>query len=259
MMFRPKIIGFVCNWSLPTGMDIASSRTIPGYPKLRIVRVVCVGRIDPAVVLETFVKGADGVLVIGCHPPDCHYIEGNLQTERTIKMLKKLISRTGLEPDRLRLDWAYAFEIERFTKVIDDFKSQVTALGPSPLAGEEPDAKMSLNLKAAKAATEDFRLRVLVGRERELTEKENMYGEKMSQEEFDKAMDLAVDAEYLRNKIRLLVKDSALSVKELSEHLHVDPKEVLHHIIVMRQEGLIGFGKVKGTTPLYTALRENKR
>lgn len=259
MMFRPKIIGFICSWSLSTGVDIASPSTIHGYPKIRIVRVMCVGRIDPAVVLETFAKGADGVLVIGCHPPDCHYMEGNLQAERKTKMLKKLISLTGLEPERLRLEWAYASEIERFAKIIDDFRNQVTALGSSPLAGERPDTNILLNIKAAKAATEDFRLRNLVGREIELTEKENMYGEKVLQEEFDEAMDAAIEAEYLRNKICLLVKNVPLSVRELSEHLDLDPREVLRHIVVMRQEGLIGVSGVKGTTPLYIALREAKR
>jgi coenzyme F420-reducing hydrogenase delta subunit len=217
---------------------------------------MCVGRIDPAIILETFAKGADGILVVGCYPPDCHYVEGNLQAERKIRMLKKLISRTGLEPERLRLEWAYASEIERFAKIIDDFRNHVIALGQSPLAREKPDANILLNVKAAKAATEGFRLRLLVGREIELTERGNMYGEKISQEEFDKAMDDAIDAEYLRNKIRLLVKNVPLSVRELSEHLDADPREVLHHIMVMRQEGLITVGEVKGTTPLYIAMEE---
>jgi F420-non-reducing hydrogenase iron-sulfur subunit len=256
MMFMPKIIGFVCNWSLPVGVDIASSGPIHGYPKIRIVRVTCIGRIDPAVVLETFAKGADGVLVIGCHPPDCHYMEGNLQAERKIKMLKKLISRTGLEPERLRLDWAYASETGRFAKIINDFRNQVMALGQSPLAGERPNTDILINIKAAKAASEDFRLRLLLGKEIELTEKKNMYGEKTSQEEFDKAMDLAIETEYLRNKIYLLIKNAPLSVRELSEHLDVDSREVLHHVVVLKQEGLVAVSGVKGTTPLYIALGE---
>lgn len=257
-MFRPKIIGFICNWSLPTEVDIASTSRIHGYPKIHIVRVMCVGRIDPVIVLETFAKGADGVLVIGCHPPDCHYIEGNLQAERKIKMLKKLISRTGLEPERLRLDWAYASEIERFAKVIDDFRNQVTALGQSPLAGEKTDTNILLNIKAAKAAAEDFRLRVLVGREKELIEDENVYGEEVSQEEFDEIMDEAVEAEYVRNRIYLMVKDENLSVKELSKRLDLDPRTVLRHVVVMRRRGWVAVEKVEGTSPLYTALEAGR-
>jgi F420-non-reducing hydrogenase iron-sulfur subunit len=253
-MFRPKIIGFICNWSLPTEVEMTTTSTVQGYPKIRVVRVMCVGRIDPAIVLETFAKGADGVLVIGCHPPDCHYTEGNLQAERKINMLKKLISRTGIEAERLRLEWTYPSEIERFAKIIGDFRNRVTALGPSPLAGERPDTNVLLNVKAAKAVAEDFRLRVLVGRERELTEKENVYGERVSQEEFDKVLDAAIEAEYLRSKIYLLVRKGPMSVIDLSELLGVDPREVLRHIVVMRSRGLLTLDRMEREDPLYVAL-----
>ncbi len=254
MMYSPKIIGFICNWSLPTGVGIESTSRIHGYPKIRIVRVMCVGRIDPAIVLETFSKGADGVLIVGCHPPDCHYVEGNLQAERRIKMLKKLISLTGLEPERLRLDWAYASEIERFAKIINDFRNQVTALGPSPLAGERPDTNMLLNVKAAKAAAEDFRLRVLVGRERELTEDENVYGEKISQEEFDALLREIVEAEFIRYKIHLLTREKPMSVREIAASINMKPALVLRHIVNMRSKGMITLDHVERTTPLYKAL-----
>jgi len=254
MMFRPKIIGFVCNWSLPTGVDIASAGTIHGYPKIHIVRVMCVGRIDPVIVLETFAKGADGVLVIGCHPPDCHYIEGNLQAERKIKMLKKLISRTGLEPERLRLDWAYASEVERFAKIIDAFRNQVTVLGQSPLAGEKTDKNILAGIMAAKAVAGDSRLRTLVGREKKLIEEGSVYGEKVGQEEFDEVMNESIDAEYARSRIHLLVKDKPMSVEGLAKHLGLEPKKVLRHIVVLRQRGLVALDRIEGEDPLYIAL-----
>jgi coenzyme F420-reducing hydrogenase delta subunit len=215
---------------------------------------MCVGRIDPAIVLETFAKGADGVLVIGCHPPDCHYIDGNLQAERKIKMLRNLILLTGLEPERLRLDWAFASEIERFAKIIDDFRSQVTTLGPSPLARERSDINILLNINAARAAAEDFRLRVLVGRERELTEKENIYGEKISQEEFDSLLHEIVEAEFFRHKIHLLTKEKPMSVKEIATITNIKPALVLRHIVNMRRKGMITLDHVERTTPLYKAL-----
>ncbi len=105
MMFKPKIIGFICHWSQPVSLNGATTRRISGYPRIRIVRVMCIGRIDPVVVLEAFAKGADGVLLVGCHPPDCHYVEGNLHVEYTIKTLKKLIALTDLEPERIKLLW----------------------------------------------------------------------------------------------------------------------------------------------------------
>jgi F420-non-reducing hydrogenase iron-sulfur subunit len=253
-MFRPRIIGFVCNWSLPLGVDFASTGTIHGYPKIRIIRVMCIGRIDPVIVLETFAKGADGVLVIGCHPPDCHYIEGNLQAERKIKILKQLISRTGLEPERLQLDWAYASEIERFATIIDVFRNQVTALGPSPLAGKKPDQGIMAEIMAAKAVAGDSRLRTLVGREKELIEEGNVYNEKVEQEEFDEVMNESIDEEYVRSRIHLLVKDKPMSVEGLAKHLGLDPKKVLRHIVVLRQRGLVALDRIEEEDPLYIAL-----
>ena len=254
MMFRHRILGFVCNWSLPLGVDFERSGTIHGYPKIHIIRVICIGRIDPVIVLETFAKGADGVLVIGCHPPDCHFIEGNLQAERKIKMLKKLISRTGLEPERLQLDWAYASEIERFATIIDVFRNQVTTLGPSPLSGEKPNHNIMAEIMAAKAVAGESRLRTLVGIERQLIEEENVYGEKVRQEEFDEVMDESVDAEYERSRIRLLVKDKPMSVEGLAKHLGLDPKKVLRHIVVLRQRGVVALDRIEGENPIYTAL-----
>jgi F420-non-reducing hydrogenase iron-sulfur subunit len=254
MMFRPRIIGFICNWSLPVEVDLAGPSDIRAHPKIHIIRIMCVGRIDPALVLDTFAKGADGVLVIGCHPPDCHYVEGNLQAERKIKMLKKLMSRAGLEPERLRLDWTYASEIELFTRIVNGFRNEIRALGPSPLGGENSDMSKLLNVEAAKAAAEDFRLRALVGREEELIEDGNVYEEAVSQEEFDKIMDEAINSEYIRNRIYLMVRKEPRSVKDLSKHLGVGSRTVLSHIVVMRQRGWVTLERVDGTSPLYTAL-----
>ena len=257
-MFRPKIIGLVCNWSLPPEASLTGPTGIRGYPKMHIVQVMCVGRIDPAIVLETFSRGADGVLVIGCHPPDCHYVEGNLQAERKVKMLKKLLSLTGLEPERLRLDWAYSSELERFAKISNDFRDHVISLGPSPLAGENPDIDILLNIEAAKAATEDFRLRVLVGREKELTEGENVYGEEVSQEKFDEINDEAIKDEYIRNRINVAVKRRPLSVKDLSKLLDLDSRFVLRHLVAIRQRGWVTVDRVEGRSPLYTALEVSR-
>lgn len=254
MRFRPKIISFICSWSLPIEVAIVSPSTTRGYPKIHIVHVMCIGRIDPVVVLETFAKGADGVLVIGCPSPDCHYIEGTLQAERKILMVKKLISRTGLEPKRLRLDWTYPFEIERFANIIDDFRNQVTALGPSPLAGEKPNRNILAGIMAAKAVAGDSRLRTLVGIEKKLIEEENVYGEKVEQKEFDKVMDKTIGAEYVRSKILFLVRDKTMSVEGLAKHLDIDPKNVLRHIVALRQRGLVTLIKIEEETPLYIAL-----
>jgi len=253
-MFRPKIIGFVCNWSLPKGLEIPSPREMKGYPKMNVLRVMCVGRIDPVIVLDTFAKGADGVLLVGCPTPDCHYLEGNIQAENKIKVLKKLLSLTDLEPKRLLLEWAYATEVEPFSTIVDDFRNQIIKLGQSPLAGENPDENVLLNVLAAKSAVADFRLRVLTGREEELTEAMNVYGELISQGEFDDLLDEIVNEEFLRHKIHLLTRQKPLSVKEIAATMNVKPATILRHIVDMRRKRMIALDHVQETTPLYKAL-----
>ncbi|MCW4055780.1 MAG: hydrogenase iron-sulfur subunit [Candidatus Bathyarchaeota archaeon] len=131
--FEPRIVGFLCNWCAYAGADLAGVSRIQYPPNLRVVRVMCSGRIDSAFVLEAFRSGADGVLVAGCHPGDCHYISGNFKVYRRILMLKKLLEQFGLEPERLRLEWVSASEGDRFATVIKDMVKEIKKLGPSPL------------------------------------------------------------------------------------------------------------------------------
>jgi coenzyme F420-reducing hydrogenase delta subunit/predicted transcriptional regulator len=252
--FEPKIIGFLCNWCSYAGADLAGVSRIQYPPNIRVIRVICSGRVDPVIVLEMFENGADGVIVTGCHPGDCHYVEGNLHEERKIKMLKRLISLTGLEPERLRLEWVSASEGQRFAQVVTEFTEQIRNLGPSPVSGEKPDQRIFENLQAAKSAASSSRLRVLVGRERQLTEKSNVYEEKTPQEKFDFLLGEAVETEFIRHKIRLLTRNKPLSVKELANRAGIKPSVVLCHIVNMRRRGMITLDHVEGTTPFYKAL-----
>jgi F420-non-reducing hydrogenase iron-sulfur subunit len=252
--FEPKIIGFLCNWCSYAGADLAGVSRIQYPSNIRIVRVMCSGRIDPIIPLEVFMKGADGILVLGCHPGDCHYVEGNLYEEIKIRMLKKLIALTGLEPDRLRLEWVSASEGQRFARVVTEFTEQIKKLGSSPVSGQNPNQKILENLQAAKNAASDFKLRVLVGRERELTEKSNAYEEKIPQKEFDALLGEIVEAEFVRHKIQLLTRTKPLSVKALAEAVEMKPAIVLRHIVNMRRRGMITMDHIEGTTPLYKAL-----
>jgi len=131
--FEPRIVGFLCNWCSYAGADLAGVSRIQYPPTLRIVRVMCSGRVDPIFIIEAFRSGADGVLVAGCHPGDCHYLAGNYKVQRRVVMLKKLLEQFGLEPERLRLEWVSASEGDRFATVIKDMTEEIKKLGPSPL------------------------------------------------------------------------------------------------------------------------------
>ncbi len=131
--FEPRIIVFACNWCSYAGLDLAgTSRT--QYPtNLRVIRFMCSGRMDPTHIIQAFRAGADGVLVTGCHPGDCHYLAGNYKTRRRIQLLSNLLQQFGLEKERLRLEWISASEGETFAKVATDFVETIRKLGPSPI------------------------------------------------------------------------------------------------------------------------------
>jgi len=136
--FEPKIIGFLCNWCSYAGADLAGVSRIQYPPNIRIIRVMCSGRIDPAFVLEAFKDGADGVLVAGCHlPSDCHYISGNFKALRRITLLKRALSEFGIEPERLRLEWISASEGDKFASVVRDMVEEIKNLGPNPVRSME--------------------------------------------------------------------------------------------------------------------------
>ncbi len=252
--FEPKIIGFLCNWCSYAGADLAGVSRIQYPPNIRIIRVMCSGRVDPVIVLEMFANGADGVIVTGCHPGDCHYVEGNLYEERKIRMLGKLLALTGLEPDRLRLDWVSAAEGQRFAQIVTEFKEKIKKLGPSPVSGANPNQKILTNLQVARNAAADPKLRTLVGRELQLTEKGNVYDEKLPQAEFDSLLNEAVETEFVRQKIHFLTSEKSLPVKALAEAIELKPADVLKQIVAMRRKNMITVDHIEGTTPFYRAL-----
>ncbi|OQX83658.1 MAG: methyl-viologen-reducing hydrogenase subunit delta [Candidatus Latescibacteria bacterium 4484_7] len=149
MTFEPRIVGFLCNWCTYTGADLAGTARIKYAPNLRAVRVMCSGRIDPTFVIKTFLEGADGVLIGGCHPGDCHYQEGNYKALRRYKLLKKILPDYGIEPERLRLEWVAASEGDRFAKIVDEFTEEIRALGPLSF-GESIAESMSLDIDPHK-------------------------------------------------------------------------------------------------------------
>jgi len=136
MTFEPTIVGFLCNWCSYTGADLAGTSRIQYAPNVRIIRVMCSARIDPTFVLRALTDGADGVLICGCHPGDCHYSEGNYKMMRRYPLLKKLLADYGIEEERVRLEWVSASEGQRFADIVNDMTERVRALGPSPVKME---------------------------------------------------------------------------------------------------------------------------
>jgi len=212
MAFEPRIVGFLCNWCSYAGADLAGVSRIQYPPNLRVIRVMCSGRVD------------------------------------------HLAEKAGLEPGRLNLEWVSASEGQRFANLVREFTEQVRVLGPSPVSGDSPDPALQLNLNAAKAAAEGFRLRALVGKEEKLVTEGNIYGEEVSQEEWDQMMTEAVETEFTRHRIHLALKEHPTSVKALSERLSLPSKEILEHVVALRQRGMVDIQEIRGSSPIYMAL-----
>jgi len=157
-MDEVKIVGFLCNWCCYAGADLAGVSRFQYPPNVRIIRVMCSGRVDPVIILDTFLYGADGVFIGGCHPGDCHYLQGNYYAEKKIEMARRLLKEAGVDPERLRLEWVSASEGKRFANIMKEFTDEIKELGPVKFEKEA--------MEAACIAAADYRLRILATKER---------------------------------------------------------------------------------------------
>ncbi|MBN1754876.1 hydrogenase iron-sulfur subunit [bacterium] len=131
--FEPRIVGFFCKWCTYAGADLAGTSRLQYPPNVLPIRVMCSSRVDPVFLITAYLRGADAVLIGGCHPGDCHYIEGNYYTRRRMAMMKTIFESLGLEPERLRLSWISASEGPRFASVITEYTENTRKKGPNPV------------------------------------------------------------------------------------------------------------------------------
>ena len=148
--YEPRIIGFLCNWCAFAGADLAGT-TRTAYPSnIRIIRVPCSGRVDPLLVLKAFQQGADAVMIAGCHPGDCHYVQGNYYARRRFALLRQFLDYLGIEKERLRLEWVSASEGRKFARLVKEMTEEVARLGPR----KDTAVPLSKQAVAAKAGGE---------------------------------------------------------------------------------------------------------
>jgi F420-non-reducing hydrogenase iron-sulfur subunit len=129
-MYEPRIVAFFCNWCTYTASDLAGTARLVYEPTARVIRIMCSGRVEPEFILKAFEEGADGVLIGGCHPGDCHYQEGNYKTLRRFHLLRRVLRQFGVEDKRVRLEWISASEGDRVQHVINEMSLEIRDLGP---------------------------------------------------------------------------------------------------------------------------------
>lgn len=243
-MFEPKIIGFLCNWCCYAGADLAGVSRFQYPTNIRIIRIMCSGRIDPVIILDTFLHGADAVFIGGCHLGDCHYISGNYYAEKKIDMTKRMLKEVGVEPQRLRLEWVSASEGARFTSLVTEFTEEIRELGKIKVEKEEMEAML--------LAAADYRLRILATKQKELREEGNKYEEVFTKHEMDRLLTDIIKEEYQAKRILLMLKNP-LSVKEIASKMNFSLPVVLRHVLDLRRYELIGIHKIEDNTPVYIA------
>ncbi len=253
--FKPKILGFLCNWCSYAGADLAGVSRIQYPPNMKIIKVMCSGRVDPVLVIEALANGIDGVIITGCHPGDCHYQSGNYQTERRYKALSEALSYTRIETGRIALEWVSASEGTRFGEVVQGFTDLIKKLGPNKVKTENGSGDdLITELQAVKNLFDTHSSRTLVGKQGELVEKGNVYGEKVDIEEYERLLSQNIKNGYIRHYILASARSNPKSVKEFSEHLNISPQTVTSEIAVLLRKNLLAINAIEGTTPKFLSI-----
>ncbi|MFX1519666.1 MAG: hydrogenase iron-sulfur subunit [Promethearchaeota archaeon] len=251
--FEPKIIGFLCNWCSYAGADLAGVSRLAYPTNLRVIRVMCSARVDPVHILDSFLNGVDGILVGGCHLGDCHYITGNYYAEKKIELTKKLLQIAGIEEKRLRLEWVSAAEGVKFSQIVTEFTETIKNLGPFQWMDK------LMELQAAKEVANGRYFRILAVKAKDFVDVGNVYGERFTKHEINRMINGIINDEYISAKIRLMIKEKVMSVKELSQQLDLPPPRIFRHITELKRSGFAIIDKIEGTTPFYKAsVRESQ-
>ena len=244
--FEPQIVAFLCNWCSYAGADMAGISRIQYPPNIRVIRVMCSGRIDPVFIFQAFLCGFDGVLVLGCHLGDCHYRVGNYHAEKKINRIKKLLEIIEITPERLYLDWVSAAEGARFAQIVDSFTERIKQEGPLC-----KDALLLQRLHAAELTVQKERVRWLLGNELDLIDKGNVYGEKIPFDELDATINEALEDEFFKSWLGLISEGNPVSVREMATVTGLSLQRTSNYLTDLEETEEISLHGFKGRTAKY--------
>lgn len=243
--FEPKILGFLCNWCCYAGADLAGVSRYQYPPNIRVIRVMCSGRVDPAFILRAFSNGIDGVFIGGCWLGECHYITGgNYNALSIMHLCRKLLDHIGVNPERLRLEWVSASEGIRFAEVITDFTKKLKQLGPLGRGEAIDENGLKFKLEAVNKLipyiklVEREKLRVRLNTEEE-------YKKFFSSDGVSRLFNELIVDKLAISQIMLLLRERPLSTGELSEILGLSPSEVSRYMKSSSRQGLVRFDEIQ--------------
>jgi F420-non-reducing hydrogenase iron-sulfur subunit len=213
---------------------------------------MCTGRLDPAIVVNAFSKGLDGLLMIGCYFGDCHYVGGNYQAQAKMNMTSRLFKHIGLNEDRLVFKQCSSAEGSRFVQLISEFRQQIIEIGPLGQGGDALKSPAIFDrLASAHRVLAGEKIRWLIGKRTEFMEKGNKYGEKFTDHEFNRTLDTIILEEFELQEIIGKMNGTAISVKDLAQQLEIPPQRVFKYLSALRRKGMAEFSGSEGRTPLY--------
>ncbi|MBA3036804.1 MAG: hydrogenase iron-sulfur subunit [Desulfobacterium sp.] len=253
MSFEPKILGILCNWCAYAGGDLAGVSRIQYLPNIRVVRVMCSGRVDPEFVVRAFLKGCDGIWVGGCHPADCHYISGNREAVNMVNLVRRILKHLKINTNRLILEWVSAAEGARFAEVINNFTNQIRELGPLASDAEKGVDGLKRKLEAALSAVTMEKLRWVTAKQTEFRRDGNRYGEVFTGHEIGRMLDGFIQEEITAQEILLLLRQEALSVKEIAHKLELPPPYIMSMVYALRKKDHLILKEIRHSSPLYAA------
>jgi len=213
---------------------------------------MCTGRVDPAIAVRALRKGLDGLIVIGCHFGDCHYISGNFQAKIKLDMTRRLLKHVGVNEDRLVFKQCSSGEAVLFVELVTKFNERIRNLGPLGEGGDPLKAPEIFNkLDAAEAVLAGEKMRWVIGKKTEFMESGNKYGEIFTEHEFDRAVNMIIVEETETQEILDKLKEGATSVKDLAKALAIPSERVFRYVTALNRRELINLEQVSGRTPLY--------
>ena len=246
--FEPKILTFLCNWCSYAGADLAGVSRLQYPPTVRVIRVMCSGRVDPVFVINGLKSGFDSVLVSGCHIGECHYIDGNVYTVNRMQVLEHLLDLSGIGRNRVQLRWVSAAEAQQFADYVTQFSEQTRELGPFDAE------KFRLPLAAAEQTLNSPRMRWLMGMTRELTEQGNVYQEKLDPKDYKILVQQATEEEYQKALVLEVLKQGPQSVREISGKIGLPVYTISSRLNELERHGQAELKGYEGTTPRFIGL-----
>lgn len=247
--FKPRILGFLCNWCCYTAADSAGVARYQYPPNLRVIRVMCTGRIDPLFIIDGFLNGADGVFIGGCHLGECHYISGNYEAQFVVTFARQILEEIGLNPQRLRLEWASAAEGAYFVKVITEFTAWLKTVGSLGESEKLDREELKLKLKAATMALENTKLRMAFAKEAAKLKEKRESGETIELA-ISNGLKKILKSEISFHLSSLYLQKSPHSISELASKLNLPESEVERYISLLTKKGLITLTQ-EDPTPVY--------